>query len=202
MMDILAISPPDTFPAETQWIARLLDAGLTRYHLRKPDWSAATLAAFLQAVPPGCRSRLVLHQHHALVQAHALGGWHVKDHADARPPLPPDTGSRPAAKPVVSRSLHRISALVADTQGWDAVLLSPVFPSFSKPGYQAPWTESELVQSLREFRSTRLYALGGIDATRARRCHDWGFDGVVLHGALWRAADPLTAFETIRGALS
>jgi len=202
MMDILAISPPDTFPAETQWIVRLLDAGLTRYHLRKPAWSAATLEAFLQALPPVCRSRLVLHQHHALVQAHALGGWHVKDPADAGRLLPPIPDSLPAGRPVISRALHRISALEADTQGWDAVLLSPVFPSFSKPGHLPTWTETELVQSLREFRSTRLYALGGIDATRARRCHDWGFDGVVLHGALWRAADPLAAFETIRGMLS
>ncbi len=202
MMDILAISPPDTFPAETQWIVRLLDAGLTRYHLRKPAWSAVTLEAFLQTLPPACRSRLVLHQHPALVQAHALGGWHVKGHADASSPLPPNPGSLPAGRPVISRSLHRITDLEADTQGWDAALLSPVFPSFSKPGHHPPWTEAELARCLGERRGARLYALGGIDATRAARCHDWGFDGVVLHGALWQAADPLAVLETIRGVRS
>ncbi len=196
---MLAISPPDIWPDELLWIVRLLDAGLTRYHLRKPAWSAATLDAFLQEIPSSYRSRLALHQHHALVQTHALGGWHVKDDTDAWQGRPAAT--RSAGRLVISRSLHRISALEADTQEWDAVLLSPVFPSLSKPGHEPPWTEPELARCLRGPRNAKLYALGGIDATRAARCHEAGFDGVVLHGVLWQATNPLAAFETIREML-
>ncbi len=249
MIDILAISPPETYPEEAQSIVRLLDAGVTRYHLRKPSWTAAALDAFLRLLPPSYYARLVLHQHHALLQTHALGGWHAKDRSDPSQPLQlpslspqPDCNftvcsnrslgrqtvdgitqrARPtthalaseattfhscikgpglARKPFLSRSLHRITALDADTQGWDAALLSPVFPSLSKPGHCPPWTEDELVCGLRKPRSARLYALGGIDATRAAYCIERGFDGIVLHGVLWQAADPVVALETIQRTL-
>lgn len=201
-MDLIAISPPDTCADEKRWIGRLLDAGLTRYHVRKPGWSAAILDAFLQQIPPPYRAHLALHQHHVLVQKHALGGWHVKDDVGSGQGPPAVSGTLPTGRPVISRSLHRISALANDTKGWDAAFLSPVFASFSKPGHQPHWTEAELLRMLREPRCAKLYALGGIDAARAPQCRDWGFDGLVLHGALWRSNDPLAAFETIRRRLS
>ncbi|MFU8780472.1 MAG: thiamine phosphate synthase [Kiritimatiellia bacterium] len=200
-MDILAISPPDTYPTETQWIVRLLDAGLTRYHLRKPAWSIATLDAFLYTLPPACRARVVLHQHHELVQTYALGGRHVKDHDSTCQMPPPNLASGATRKQVVSRALHRITALDVDTHGWDAALLSPIFPSFTKPANQPDWTETELVQCLKQHQGAKLYALGGIDASRSVRCREWGFDGVALHGALWQAANPLAVLKATREIL-
>ena len=42
---------------------------------------------------------------------------------------------------------------------------------------------------------TRLYALGGVQPGKLALAQSLGFEGVVLHGALWQAADPLQFFN-------
>lgn len=202
-MKILAISPPDHFAKEAEWIERLLDAGLTRYHVRKPGWAAEELERFLASIPESCRGRILLHQHHHLVAEWALGGWHIKD--DSREGLAPvDPAQLRADGRILSRSLHRIDDLDADTRSWDAVLLSPVFPSISKPGHQPHWDEATLVRRMAARDSgvkAELFALGGVDSENAAGCCEMGFDGVVLHGTLWQAADPVQAFHEVREVL-
>ncbi|MDR2862560.1 MAG: hypothetical protein LBV54_01595, partial [Puniceicoccales bacterium] len=39
----IVISPPDAFPDEQKIVTRLFDAGLSRFHLRKPEWTPARL---------------------------------------------------------------------------------------------------------------------------------------------------------------
>lgn len=198
-MKVLAISPPDDCVYEAEWIERLFDAGLARYHVRKPNWSADAVERFLATIPEACRERIFLHQHHHLVADWALGGCHFKDdlrnHYFSMDMEPLRENGR-----ILSRSLHRIDDLDGDTQSWDAALLSPVFPSISKPGYQPNWSESTLVEriaSRHQGVNAELYALGGVETKTAARCHAMGFDGVVLHGTLWQSDDPVQAFRAV-----
>jgi len=198
MIDLLAISPPGDHPDESVWIERLLHAGLARYHLRKTAWSRERVHAFLRTLPESARQRVVLHDHHDLVAAFGLAGCHVPDRDDCPPPpQSPDGATR-------SRSLHRIDNLDADTEGWDYVFLSPVFDSLSKPGHGPSWDATELGRRLgrRARRDARpIHALGGITAETVPRCAECGFDGAVLHSALWTNPDPGEAFEAIKEAL-
>ncbi len=199
MLDLLAVSPAEAFAEEALLIERLLDAGLVRYHLRKPDVSVQGCAQLLETLPSACRARVVLHQHYELVEMYGLGGIHVKD-VDAADAV----GARWRRRiegGVFSRSLHRIEDLNTNRCEWDAVFLSPVFPSLSKAGYRADWTEAALrdaVQSSNTAGAGKVYALGGIDATNGPKCAALGFQGVVLHGALWQSADPVEVFKRIR----
>ena len=201
-MDLLAISPPGHFPGEPEWIGRLLDGGLCRYHLRKPGWTQPELRRFVEQLPESIRTRVVLHRHHPLVETLGLGGWHFPDAPGASRRL---RQCRAAGVPSLrlSRSLHRLRALSMRMEHCAYAFLSPVFPSISKPGHAPPWTDRALREALRELhaaQSARVYALGGIQAENAARCRAWGFDGLVLHGCLWEQADPLAAFLRVREA--
>src|SRR5947209_3397705 len=94
-MKLVVISPEHNDPREIAVLAALLAAGLERYHVRKPHWSAAQLETWLRMLPSEWRSRLVLHSHHELVATLGLGGRHWRDDGIGRvipnpPPQPLD----------------------------------------------------------------------------------------------------------------
>ena len=213
-MQIYAISPERFSAAEIPVIEALLAAGLTAYHLRKPEASEEASANFLRQLPAATRSHIVLHQQHALVDAFSLGGVHFKDTVAALAPITPESGhAAAAATPTTSlakkaitrsRSIHRIQQLSTEAKGWDYCFLSPVFPSISKAGYRPAWTRAELRAALeraREKKHSRICALGGIDRENALEAKALGFDAVVLCGVLWQSPDPVRVFEEIKEAL-
>ena len=191
-MDLLAISPEGHYDDEAGMIEALLAAGLTRYHLRKPSDSPAQVAAVLVQLPPTCRSRIVVHQHPEQVQHFGLGGYHFKDRPQATAERDIWRGQGFAHSTTLSRSLHAIDDLATACARWDYVFISPVFASISKANYRPAWSEAALHTALRASRGvSKRYALGGVKADNFSRCADLGFDGIVLHGALWRAGKPL-----------
>jgi thiamine-phosphate pyrophosphorylase len=185
-MDLLAISPPDdVYPQEARLIVQLLDAGLQRYHIRKPAGNPTATERLIQAVPDAYHSRLSLHQHYELGDRYAVCFHHTSY---------TDLGGRSAR----SCSVHRLSSLETALDGYDYAFLSPIFPSISKAGYGPSWTESSLRAALKPDYPTRLYALGGVQPGKLALAQSLGFEGVVLHGALWQAADPLQVFQSFR----
>jgi thiamine-phosphate pyrophosphorylase len=90
-MRLVVISPEDRDGREIDVLGALLAAGLERYHVRKPRWSASELASWLGRLPDGWRPRIVLHQHHELVERFGLGGRHWRDAGDR-----PETGKTPS----------------------------------------------------------------------------------------------------------
>ena len=189
-MDLLAISPPDDeYPQEAHLIVQLLDAGLLRYHIRKPVGSQRATESLIQAVPEAYHSRLSLHQHDALVDRYEVCLHHTSH---------TDLDGRAAR----SCSLHHLSSLETALDGYDYAFLSPIFPSISKAGYGPSWTESALRAALKPDYPTRLYALGGVQPGKLALAQSLGFQGVVLHGALWQAADPLQVFQSFRAMVA
>jgi thiamine-phosphate pyrophosphorylase len=116
-------------------------------------------------------------------------------HLAAADPFPTD---RP---PIVGRSCHSLAEVRAAAQeGCDHVTLSPIFPTASKPGYGPPLGLDELERVCTAVGDAiAVYALGGIDADRARRCRDAGATGVAVMGELMRSPDPeATTFEILK----
>ncbi|MFQ3226514.1 MAG: thiamine-phosphate pyrophosphorylase [Lentimonas sp.] len=198
-MPILAVSPESEYANEAKLIVCLLGAGLDRYHLRKPEWGAARCAGLIAEIPCELHRRISIHQHHELAETFEVG-LHFKEEVAARASachveskLEVDGASR-----FSSRSVHQLDAIDVHLEGYDYAFLSPVFPSISKPGYWAQWTEAKLRGALVLPRMAQVYALGGITACNVDRALEFGFDGVVLHGSLWQSTDPLAAFEAFR----
>jgi thiamine-phosphate pyrophosphorylase len=197
---LVVISPEAEEPREIAVLGELFAAGLERYHVRKPHWSAAKLEVWLRSLPLAWRSRLVLHQHHELVDALALGGRHWRDDGSAR--------SVPQGTTFASRSCHDLATLRASLGYYDTVFFSPVFPSLSKPGHglQPDISLDELAALLAARtateRRTTVIALGGITGQTASRALALGFDGVAALGAIWQAADPVAAFAALQNSLT
>lgn len=208
-MKLVVISPEHDDPRETAVLGELFALGLERYHMRKPTWPRERLEAWLRALPHAWRTRLVLHQHHELVEALGLGGVHERDEpvgqvSDLTRPAQ-KSGQRPDL--LTSRSCHDLATLRASLGHYDAVFFSPVFPSVSKPGY-GPRSEGALgeisavlAQRTAAERRTSVLALGGITAETAPRALALGFDGVAVLGAVWLAKDPVAAFRAVGASL-
>jgi thiamine-phosphate pyrophosphorylase len=196
---LVLISPESDLPREAEWVAAMLGSGLERYHLRKPGWSRTRHQEWLQAFAPHLRRRIVLHDHHDLVATLELSGRHWRDGPTAPVDFPDRRG-------LTSRSCHDLKQVKAAMGSFDAVFLSPIFASLSKPDYR-PETEvysglSELLsQRSQDARKTEVLALGGITAQRIELCREWGFDGVAVVGAVWQAEHPLHAFENLQSVV-
>jgi thiamine-phosphate pyrophosphorylase len=207
-MKIIVISPEADDARETAVLDELFAVGLDRYHVRKPVWPAARLAAWLRALPAEWYPRIVLHQHHQLVEEFGLGGRHWRDMpGNAGGSTAPFMQGQLAKGPITSRSCHDIATLRAVLDRYDSIFFGPIFPTVSKPGYGPSGSFSpEEISGLLNSRSgpqrrATVLALGGITAETAPRAIALGFDGVAMLGAVWHAADPVKTFTAIQAGV-
>ena len=213
-MKLIVISPEGDDAREVPALMAMLAAGLERYHVRKPGWSREKLERWVRNLPERWRSRLVLHQYHDLVDELGLGGRHWRDDGTVllEPPAsslsPFQVVDRIGPNGLASRACHDICSLRAAMGKYDSVLLGPVFPSISKNGYgpTGMLNLNELYYLLRHRtpgqRFTQVIALGGLTASNAPRCRNFGFDGVATLGAVWDSPDPVRAFTEIQSAIA
>ena len=104
---------------------------------------------------------------------------------------------RPGA--LVSISTHSLDeAFAAAKAGADAVTLSPIFASASKPGYGPALGLERLGEVAAAVHPMPVIALGGIeDEAGVRACLDAGAAAVAVMGAVMRAADPAGLFARL-----
>jgi thiamine-phosphate pyrophosphorylase len=80
----------------------------------------------------------------------------------------------------------------------DAVLVSPIYDS---PGKGPPRGAAAIVSARALGPGLAIYALGGVEARRARACRDAGATGVAVIRALLAATDPVAVALAIDAAL-
>lgn len=183
---IVVISSPNQKDREARLIQDLLEAGLWRFHLRKPDWSADELRALLDLIPKAHMPRIVLHRRPELLAEFPLAGYHLTS-KEAYP-----TEKMPGT---LSRSFHDLNVLRTCRETLDYVFLGPIFDSISKQGYTSAFHPNDLRDFFRKQRksdgsSPMTFALGGIAPDRVRVCLGLGFDGVAALGAIWASRSP------------
>ncbi|NBV78961.1 MAG: thiamine phosphate synthase, partial [Verrucomicrobia bacterium] len=133
----------------------LLDAGLARFHLREYDWSDAQHLEFIDALPKAYWPRIVLHGRPELALARPLGGVHLRAGERRHRAWPKELA--------LSCSCHSYDELQQTAGPCAYALLSPLFPSVSKSGYQPQRTTLELAAIRSHWRAQGgcpVYALG------------------------------------------
>lgn len=173
----IAVTVPYVYGGEPGDIARILRSGRTDLvHIRKPDATPEAVSELVSAIPAELRPRLTLHDCIDLAPALGVGGVHLNRRS---PSAPEGWQGR------VSRSCHSIAECSGAT-GCDYVTLSPVYPSFSKPGYSADFDPAELRALLSREDRPRVIALGGVTAGRCDALRELGFDGAAILTQAWR----------------
>lgn len=188
MMRILVITDVPFTATEPAAIRQLLDEGVERVHLRKPDAPEEALRRLIEALPAECYPRLTLQDRLPLAVEYGLGGVHLNRRNAAVP-----AGFRG----LVSRSCHTLDEIAAHP-ACDYLFLSPLFDSISKSGYRAAFTDGELRDAAdRGLLGERVVALGGIRPELLPRVRELGFGGAALLGAVWRDASPAALHRTM-----
>lgn len=200
-MRIIVITKPDFFHGEAAAIAQMLSDGRAdTVHIRKPGATRQEVERLINHIPSILRHRLVLHDHHDLATAYALGGIHL----NSRCPVPPDdwtptstgwTRTVDGRRLTVSRSCHSMDELREWQDRCDYLSLSPIFDSISKQGYRAAFTDDELRRAASEcLIDSKVMALGGVTFARLAEVERMGFGGGMILGDAWRSV-PCAADE-------
>jgi thiamine-phosphate pyrophosphorylase len=207
---IWIITSPERVNDEEKVIAALLSAGVARILLRKPNWSTEQYATLLNQLPPAYYHRLLIRDHPMLAAAYGLAGVHwsgvgmrqlvISEKADSfgatqKEELISLPNSYPAAigntkQPMHytspenfkenSTGIHTIEEITSTNIRIQTLLLSPVFNSISKPGY-----EGQFGRQLGNKNNRQILALGGVNHTNITWLKQWHFDGAALLGAIW-----------------
>ncbi|WP_091202645.1 thiamine phosphate synthase [Micromonospora narathiwatensis] len=171
-------------------VAAAVRGGVRWVVLREKDLpraERAALAAELRAILAEAGGTLVV------AGPDPLGGDAV--HLPAAGPYPPPRVG------LVGRSCHDATELARLTAE-DYTVLSPVYPTRTKPGYGPPLLPSGLA-ALTQVSPVPTLALGGIETpTQVRACVEAGAVGVAVLGAVMRAPDPTAAATTLTNAFT
>ncbi len=177
----IVITPDDWSAVDLEYSLRLLDACVERLHLRTVNESPEKLRELITLFPESYRARLSIHEHLWLAAECGVGGVHLNQRSG---PVPDGFCG------VVSRSCHSIDEL-REYRNLDYLFLSPIADSISKPGYQAAFTEDELLAARDAgVLSSRVFALGGMTRSHEPWCRELGFGGIAMMGAAFRLVSP------------
>ena len=153
-MKLIVITTPTFFEGEAEALNLLLEAGVDRIHIRKPDSERHTFEVLIQAIRPEYLDRITIHDHHAIAVEKGLGGIHL----NRRNPVAPA-----GFNGLVSRSCHSLEELVQHKQTSDYLFLSPIFDSLSKVGYESQFSLDTLEKASRQgIIDEKVIALGGL----------------------------------------
>jgi len=181
---------------EAQQINDLFAAGLEILHLRKPTFSINGYRTLLDQIDIKYHDRIMLHQFHELSQEYRLRGIHLQEQArlDLEDALAVTLKIYKNKELKVSSSFHAKEDIKNCEADFEYVLLSPVFGSISKAGYQGKGFD---VTDLNK----DVIGMGGINQDTLQATFDLGFKGVGVLGGIWNTNNSLQSFKVIYNKL-
>ena len=170
----------------------LFAAGLRWLSLREKDLPANAQVALARELMTRARpwgATVTLHGDPSLALAAGAAGVHLSDGGD-----PAAARRLLGDSALIGVSAHSEEGLsAAEKGGADYATLSPVYPSYSKPGY-GPLIGPDGLRRLAAASPVPVVALGGVDPDNAGDCMDSGAAGVAVMGTLMRDPGALAGF--------
>ncbi len=178
---------------EAHEINALFQNGLEVLHFRKPTLDIAGYRTLLSQIDAAYYNRIMLHQFHELCKEFDLRGIHIQEQPrlDLGEKLEGYVENYNSKKFKVSSSFHSKEDIENCPVDFEYVLLSPVFGSISKVGYEGKGFD---VTDLNEV----VIGMGGINEDKLQATFDLGFKGVGVLGGIWNTVDALDSFLKIR----
>jgi thiamine-phosphate pyrophosphorylase len=176
--------------------------GVKAYQLREKDLSDAdllSLAKNLRKISSRYRAKLIINDRLDIALLSKANGIHS-----------PEKGILPKqAKPfrknlLIGRSTHSLkSALEAERKGYDYLIFGPVYRTQSKIKYGKPKGLKDVKRVCARV-EIPVFAVGGINPERAKRCIKAGAYGVAVIGAVMKSKNikkTVTEFKENLGSL-
>lgn len=191
-MKTIVITSPDFISEEINRLYEIYRLGVQAIHIRKPKASEAELDLFLEyllkVVPASC---LAVHAVTPLTARRRAITLHLPAAMRSFRDRPRSEG-RP-----FSTSAHSLGELNKLGKRYSYMLLSPIFPSISKPGYAVQWQLEELKQTVAEC-DCPIFALGGVTPQKLPMVKELGFAGAAIMGAVWQSPTWAGALDTVK----
>lgn len=181
---------------EAHKINILFENGLEILHFRKPTLDIEGYRTLLSEIETKYYNRIMLHQFHELCEEFNLRGIHIQE----QPRLDLEEKLQEYIKVYktkgfqVSSSFHAKEDIRDCSVDFEYVLLSPVFSSISKVGYEGKGFD---VNELDEF----VVGMGGINENTLKATFDLGYKGVGVLGGIWNTNNELESFKKIYNKL-
>tara|TARA_B110001450_G_scaffold34542_1_gene29967 strand:- start:1820 stop:2419 length:600 start_codon:yes stop_codon:yes gene_type:complete len=190
---IVLISPEKDIKNEIVILNQLFDAGLEFYHLRKPLKNIKEYSDYLNKIEVKYHNRIVVHEFHELINDFNLKGIHFqeqkrRDHIDN--PGQYFKNLNMFGK-TISSSFHELEELENCEFEFDYHLLSPVFSSISKKGYEGKGFNVKNSDKL-------IIGMGGVDLSTISDIFKLGFKGIGVLGGVWNMQNPLQSFIELK----
>lgn len=178
-MRLIVISHPQDLGSEQGLIARLFDAGMKYFHLRKPDYSVEDYKRYIESVPVKYHKNIIIHKYIDLYSEYNLKGVHFSSDNKNRIN---EFGDSRIQKSISCHSFEEILNLA----GFSYAFLSPVYDSITKEGYNSRFRAKDIKDFFHNnVLTTKVIALGGISLENIDNAMSLGFDGAAVMGALW-----------------
>ncbi len=207
---IILIAPEQDVPDELEILDQLFEAGLVYYHLRKPDKNYDEHVEYLNQIDSKYHNRIVVHYFHELINKFDLKGIHF--HEAKRQNLLSGKYKVESLKSFIieyskelntqysvlntksfSSSFHEPEELATCTIDFNYHLLSPVFSSISKQGYEGRGFDVNHIDKI-------IIGMGGVTEYNLADFKTLGFKGVGVLGGVWNNSDPIDTFKMIKGS--
>ncbi|GAA3650504.1 thiamine phosphate synthase [Flavivirga jejuensis] len=190
---VVVIAPEEDIQNEILILNQLFEAGLEYYHLRKPEKNHQEHVDYLNQIDVKYHHRIVVHYFHELINTYDLKGIHFqeqkrKDHIDN--PGHYFKGLNMYGK-TISSSFHEPDDLEACDFEFDYHLLSPVFSSISKKGYEGRGFDVNHIDK-------RIIGMGGVTTDNLNEFDKLGFKGVGVLGGIWNSNKPIDIFKKMK----
>ncbi|MCD8439829.1 thiamine phosphate synthase [Tenacibaculum finnmarkense] len=190
---IVLISPEKDVANEMQILHQLFEAGLECYHLRKPFKDYQEHIVYLNQIPEKYHNKIVTHYFHELVNEYSLKGIHFQEQK-RRDAL--ENGSRyfiglKMQGKTMSSSFHEPEELANCDIEFDYHLLSPIFSSISKKGYQGRGFDVNNIDKT-------IIGMGGITTETISKTLALGFQGIGILGGVWNSQNAVESFKKIQ----
>lgn len=201
-MEIIVISTSHDESNEIIEVIRMFEAGLEKFHIRKPKFSKNQLIAYINQYPKKYHDRLILHTYHGLAFQLQLGGIHLtRKHRKRSKFHQFKLWWNRRNKPLftVTRTFHKMTDITDDKRQYTYAFLSPVFDSVSQSTLAAGFSQRALHLIIPQAKQP-IYAMGGVYTNHLDTVHKNGFDGAAFHGAIWEGKIPPS--EVFKQALS
>ncbi|WP_272149873.1 thiamine phosphate synthase [Tenacibaculum aiptasiae] len=190
---IVLIAPEIDIDKEIEILHQLFEEGLMYYHFRKPSKTYEEHVSYLNQIDKKYHDRIVTHYFHELINEFDLKGIHFQEQKriDALENGKEYFIGLNMIGKTMSSSFHEPEELTACDIEFDYHLLSPVFSSISKKGYEGRGFDVNHIDKT-------IIGMGGINANTIGKTLTLGFQGIGVLGGVWNAENPVESFKEIK----